>query len=157
MSEEEILKPIFNQLNIAIQSLITMSEQFTEEELAISPITNKRSIMEIFRHIAVICRADHVISCEATEDEMCEFYNRNEPNTLQEIRVHLSENYLYLYQVYAEYTKEQLFESKTSYWGVSYTRYEWLIEIVSHVYHHRGQLHSLLAQNIRDPLVSLFE
>ncbi|OAB41769.1 hypothetical protein PGLA_15505 [Paenibacillus glacialis] len=152
-----IITPIFNQLNIAIQSLIHMSEQFTEEELSKCPITNKRSMMEVLIHIAVICRADYVISCEATIDEMSEFYKRNEPITLSEIRRDLSANYQYLYQVYAGYTQEELHEIKTSYWGVSYSRYEWLLEIVAHVYHHRGQLHSMLAQNVRDPLVALFQ
>jgi len=157
MNEEMILTPIFNQLSIAIQSLIQMSEQFTEEELSITPITNKRSMMEVFSHIAVICRADHMISCEATMVEMSGFYKHNEPITLSDIRRHLRVNYQYLYKVYAEYTHEELHEIKTSYWGVSYSRYEWLLEIVAHVYHHRGQLHSMLTHNVRDPKVPLFE
>ncbi|WP_246168226.1 DinB family protein [Paenibacillus antarcticus] len=157
MYEEMILTPIFNQLNIAIQSLIHMSEQFTEEELSITPIMNKRSVLEVFSHIAVICRADYLISCEATMDEMSEFYKHNEPIILPDICRHLGENFQYLKEVYAEYTHEELHEIKTSYWGVSYSRYEWLLEIVAHVYHHRGQLHSMLTQNVRDPKVPLFE
>jgi len=157
MNEEMIVTPIFNQLNIAIQSLIHMGEQFTEEELSITPIMNKRSVLEVFSHIAVICRADHLISCEATMDEMIEFYKHNEPITLSDIRRQLGENYQYLYEVYAEYTHKELFEIKTSYWGVSYSRYEWLLEIVAHVYHHRGQVHTMLTHNVRDPKIPLFE
>ena len=114
-------------------------------------------MLDLFRHIAVICRADHLISCEATIDEMSEFYKHNEPITLSEIRSRLGDNFQHLKKVYADYTQEELVEIKTSYWGVSYSRYEWILEIVAHVYHHRGQLHSMLAQNVREPLVTLFE
>ena len=42
--------------------------------------------------------------------------------------------------------------------GVTYSRYEWSLEIVAHLYHHRGQLHAMLVHcNGKDPKVPLFE
>ncbi|MDX8367074.1 hypothetical protein SLH52_17980 [Cytobacillus sp. IB215665] len=46
----------------------------------------------------------------------------------------------------------------TSYWGVTYTRFDWLLEIVAHLYHHRGQLHATLVHYYKqDPNILLFE
>lgn len=45
-----------------------------------------------------------------------------------------------------------------SYWEVTYSRYEWLLEIVAHIYHHRGQLHAILVHSYGlDLKGSLFE
>lgn len=43
-----------------------------------------------------------------------------------------------------EFYEEELHMEMTSYWGTTYSWYEWLIEITTHLYHHRGQLHSML-------------
>ena len=38
---------------------------------------------------------------------------------------------------YMKLSDTELLSRTTSYWGVTYTRYEWLLEILAHVYHHR--------------------
>ncbi|MGF7046971.1 putative damage-inducible protein DinB [Paenibacillus sp. DS2015] len=157
MREDKMLEPIFNQLNIAIKSLIQLCDQFTEEELSIRPIVNKRSLGEILSHIAVICKADYWIANGATEVVMAEFYSNNEPVTIHDIREALPTNYDFLVRNYSNYSQQELHEVTISYWGVSYSRYEWLLEILCHVYHHRGQLYSLLTQNIREPKIILFD
>ncbi|EMR07734.1 hypothetical protein C772_00062 [Bhargavaea cecembensis DSE10] len=37
------------------------------------------------------------------------------------------------------------------------TRFGWLIQIVTHMAHHRGQLHSMLVRMGKDPGIQLFE
>ncbi|WP_234007866.1 hypothetical protein [Lysinibacillus sp. FJAT-14745] len=56
------------------------------------------------------------------------------------------------------YTEVDLQDKLTSHWGVTYSRYEWLLEILAHVYHHRGQLHAMLVHCCGiDQKVPLFE
>ena len=70
----------------------------------------------------------------------------------------LLSNFALLENRYLDYTEEELMQTTTSYWGVSYTRFEWLVEISSHLYHHRGQLHAMLIHCVgKDPNVALFE
>ena len=57
-----------------------------------------------------------------------------------------------------EFNEEELHQEMTSYWGTTYSRYEWLLEIIAHLYHHRGQLHSILVHCYgMDLNVQLFE
>ena len=146
-----------NQIKIAVDSLVLMTDKVKEINLDIKPIEGKRSIVELLAHISLICKADFLILNEATQVEMNEFYRGNCPYTLEDIREALLNNFQFLSEEAARYSNQELLESTTSYWGVTYTRFEWLIEIVGHVYHHRGQLHTLLVQNKLDPKVSLFE
>ena len=118
---------------------------------------NKRSLGETLSHISVICQADYCIANEASEAVMAEFYSKNDPSSLHDIREALHSNFEFLVRNYSNYSNQELHEVTTSYWGVSYSRYEWLLEILCHVYHHRGQLYSLLSQNIKEPKIVLFE
>lgn len=151
------IQPVFHQLEIAVQSIVDMASQLTEQDFALRPAENKRSIGELLSHLAVICKADYYISIEASEEQMAQFYAANSPETLDEIKASIWNNYTYLYEEYASFTLEQLQENKTSYWGVTYSRYEWLLQILSHVYHHRGQLHTMLIQLLPDMRVKLFD
>lgn len=151
------IQPVFHQLEIAVRSIVDMASQLTEEDLAFRPAKNKRSVGELLSHLAVICKADYYISNEASEEQMARFYAANSSETLYEIKASIWNNYTFLYKEYASFTLEQLQENKTSYWGVTYSRYEWLLQILSHVYHHRGQLHTILTQFLPEMRVKLFD
>lgn len=151
------LQPIFNQLNIAVRSVIEITKQIADETLEFKPSEDKRSVRELLSHIALVCRADLLILDEASQEQMADFYEQNTPNSLHEIQTALTENLRNLEEVYMNYTEEQLNEITTSYWGVRYSRYEWLLEILCHVVHHRGQLFTLLTYDGEEPKVQLFE
>lgn len=152
-----IMEPIFNQLHIAVRSLVEMIGQLTDEDLKARPIPHKRSIQELLAHIAMICKADFLIANGATRQEMDDFYRENEPATPDQMKEALLQHFHFLRQKYEAYTPEQWSERTTSYWGVAYSRYEWLLEIVGHLYHHRGQLYTMLTQQGKEPKVNLFE
>ncbi|MCM3439232.1 hypothetical protein M3683_00065 [Metabacillus halosaccharovorans] len=65
-------------------------------------------------------------------------------NTLDSTKEGLITNFYSLKSNYLKLSNDELISETTSYWGVTYTRYEWLLEILAHIYHHRGQLHSML-------------
>jgi uncharacterized damage-inducible protein DinB len=147
-----------HQLSIAVHSIADMMDKLEPSDLETQPTENKLSIGQLLAHMSLICNADLLISDEATEEEMSEYYSSNPLHSIAEMKEALLANFALLKNRYLEYTEDELLETTTSYWGVSYTRFEWLIEVSSHLYHHRGQLHAMLVHCVgKDPDVALFE
>jgi uncharacterized damage-inducible protein DinB len=147
-----------NQIEIALKTTIQMVEVIEEADLQKKPASNKRSIGELLEHIAVICKADLMISNGATQKEMNQYYSSVALFSIQEVKSAIAENYKTLKDIYMNLTEIELQERTTAYWGATYTRYEWLLEIVAHIYHHRAQLHTLLVYCYGKNLnISLFE
>lgn len=149
---------VFHQIEIAINTLIKIIDKLEEEDLQKRPTLNKQSIGELLEHIAIICEADWLISNEATKEDMEDFYSKASYKTLESIKNGLINNFNSLKNNYMKLSNEELLSQTTSYWGVTYTRYEWLLEILAHVYHHRGQLHAILIHSYqKDPEILMFE
>ena len=89
---------------------------------------------------------------------MITYYSTVSLTSKIEIKEALLSNYTFMEERFMEFSKEELHEEMTSYWGTTYSRFEWLLEIVAHLYHHRGQLHSILVHCYgMDLKVQLFE
>ena len=147
-----------NQIKIAVMSIVKMIDKLEESDLQKRPTANKHSIGELLEHIALICKADSLISDGASQEEMTAFYSSISYESLNDIKVGLHTNYQLLEENFMKFTEDELRKEITSFWGVTYTRFEWLLEIVAHIYHHRGQLHAMLVHCCgKDPKVSLFE
>ncbi|MGN7395763.1 DinB family protein [Peribacillus frigoritolerans] len=147
-----------NQIKVAVKTIVEMMEKLEENDLQKRPTPNKHFIGELLEHIAIICEADSLISDGASQDKMNKFYSSVTYKSLYEMKEALIKNHRFLEDKFMNFTEVELQEEITSYWGVTYSRYEWLLEIVAHVYHHRGQLHSMLVHCYgKDPKVPLFE
>ena len=147
-----------HQIKIAVSTIIEMIDKLEESDLPKRPTPNKHSIGELLEHIALICKADALIAEGASQEEMSAFYSSVVYENLDEIKVALQANYQLLEDKFMEFTEGELQQEITSFWGVTYTRFEWLLEIIAHIYHHRGQLHAMLVHCYRkDPEISLFE
>ncbi|TGB01933.1 DinB family protein [Halobacillus salinus] len=148
----------FHQLEVVIASISEMVGQLNEEDLSFRPTVGKRSIRELLEHIASIPLADGHIANEATQEEMETFYASISLNTKDEILETLFDHFSQLKIQFENYTEDQLFTETTSWWGVTYTRFGWLLQIIAHMYHHRGQLHAVLVHVYeKDPEIMLFE
>lgn len=151
-------KSTLNQIKIALTTTTQIIDQLAEKDLQKRPSPNKHSVGELLEHIAMICKADLLISSGMTQSEVNKFYSSESYQTLSEIKNALLINFELLEEKYMNYSEAELQQTMTSYWGVTYSRYEWLLEILAHVYHHRGQLHSILVHCYgKDPKISLFE
>ncbi|PFK30953.1 hypothetical protein COI93_21695 [Bacillus cereus] len=146
-----------HQLKVAIDTSIVMLNQLTELDLQMKPIQDKRSLFEMCTHLSLICHADLLIVNGATQKELHTFYIEHTPRTIDQMQQTMLKGYNFLSKTFLSYSNNELAESMTSYWGVSYSRFEWLLEIVAHFYHHRGQIHILLVEHGKDPKISLFE
>lgn len=147
-----------NQIKLALTTTIKIIDQLEEDDLPKRPSPHKHSIGELLIHIATICSADLLISSGTSQEEMNTFYSTVSYENLNEIKYAILHHFQRLEEVYMDYTEAELQQCVTSYWGLSYTRYEWLLEILTHVYHHRGQLHAILVHTYgKDPGISMFE
>ncbi|CAN7493896.1 DinB family protein [Rossellomorea sp. LjRoot5] len=147
-----------HQIEVAVESIIKIMDGLKEEDLIKRPTPSKHSIGELLSHISLICRADDLIAGGASQEEMDSFYGSKSMHTLAEMRKELQHNFHYLKERVAVWTEEMLLEETSSYWGVTYPRFEWLVEVAAHLYHHRGQLHSMLVHCYgKDPQIPMFE
>ncbi|MDX8362623.1 DinB family protein [Cytobacillus sp. IB215316] len=148
----------FRQINVLAQSICDIIDKLEDTDLARRPTENKHSIGELLKHIAMICEADLHISDEKKIEEMESYYSSKVFSSKEEIKQELMNNVQLLQERYAFYSEKELMQMTTSYWGVTYTRFDWLLEIVAHLYHHRGQLHAILVHYYKqDPNINLFE
>lgn len=154
----EYVKSTLNQVWIAVRSITDMMDKLEPGDVDVKPTDNKYSIGQLLAHMSLICQADLLISDKASEEEMSTFYSSHILQSIDEMKEALMESYVLLENRYVNYSEEELMQTTISYWGVSYTRFEWLLEISSHLYHHRGQLHAMLVHCVgKDPEVALFE
>ncbi|MGG3269579.1 DinB family protein [Priestia aryabhattai] len=149
---------VFNQIQVNIRSVTTIINDVTEEELAYRPLPHKRSIQELLQHLCLICTADYHISLGYSADKMNDFYLQHPSYTKLELKAALIDGFNQLKAAYSSFDERKLFSPQTSYWGCTYTHFEWLLEIQSHLYHHRAELYTLLTCYRRNGLdVVLFE
>ncbi|WHY73858.1 DinB family protein [Fictibacillus enclensis] len=151
------IKPILHQLEIANRSILNLIDSMEASDLDISLGENKRNVKDLLTHISMIYKADVFIMNEAGQKEMEKFYSKHNPKTPREIKELLISHFEYLKDSIRHYREEDWLVVTTSWWGVSYSRYEWMLEILAHIYHHRGQLHTALSMNGKDLAVPLFE
>lgn len=152
------IQSALNQIKVAISTIVEMIDKLEDSDLEKRPTANKHSIGELLEHIALICKADSLIANGASEEEMSAFYSSVTYGNLGSIKEALLSNFQLLEDQFMVFTEDELQEEITSFWGVTYTRYEWLLEMVAHIYHHRGQLQAMLVHCYKqDPEILLFE
>lgn len=150
-------KGALHHIYFALRTIGEMIDTLEDDDLEKRPSSNKRSIGELLEHITIICQADLLISDGATQEEMNNYYSGISFKNMNEMKDALFSNYQLLQERYINYTEAELHQNMTSYWGTTYTRYEWLLEILAHLYHHRGQFHAMLVRCGKDPSIPLFE
>ncbi|MGG5735945.1 MULTISPECIES: DinB family protein [Bacillus cereus group] len=146
-----------HQLKVAVDTSIQILNQYTESDLIIKPIESKRSLFEMYTHLSLIFHADLLVLNGISEKELHTFYIEQTPKTITQMQQMMIKGYELLSKTFLSYSNEELAEIMTAYWGISYSRFEWLLEIVAHFYHHRGQIHILLCEHIKDPNIPLFQ
>ncbi|TDL82945.1 DinB family protein [Peribacillus frigoritolerans] len=147
-----------HQIEVAIETIIKIMDTLEDSDLMKRPTADKHSIGELLEHIAMICQADLLISEGASGEEMTAFYSASALKNLQDLKGGLIKNYGILAERFSQFKESDLHREMTSYWGTVYTRFEWLLEITAHLYHHRGQLHAMLVHCYdKDPGVMMFE
>lgn len=150
---------VFKAMDLAVGSIIMLIDILSDEDLNVKPTEGKWSIGELLSHIAILCKADFLIGAGASEEDLDRFYEEAEPEMNRKaIAEALVDNYSYLKNGIASLKEEDLIKETTSFFGVIHSRYEWLLDTQAHLFHHRGQLHSMIVHILKlEPNVRLFE
>ncbi|WP_046216513.1 DinB family protein [Paenibacillus wulumuqiensis] len=150
---------VFDQMDMAIESMVQLIRILDEQDLHIRPTPGKMSIGELIAHIAVLCKADFLIGAGVSEEEIDRFYEQAEPAMQPTaLETALLENYDFLRKGIAALDDVELMRRTTAFWGGIHTRFEWLLDTQAHLYHHRGQLHAMMVHVMKiEPGVRLFE
>lgn len=150
------IENVFNQLSLCVKSVLEMIDSIKEEDLNFRPVEHKKSIGELVQHLCELIGADMEIMSGVSQEKMVNYYRVVKCNSLVEMRYLLQKNFDELKKYYFNMKKNDLVEKTTSYWGLQYSKFEWLLEILVHFTHHRAQLHMLLVQKKGDINIALF-
>ncbi|MBV0908399.1 DinB family protein [Planococcus sp. CP5-4_UN] len=149
---------VFHQLELIVKSSSELISSIEGSDWEMRPTAGKFSIGELIGHLALICEADLYIADGAAESEMRSFYTVKMPHSKEQALIELARGFERLKTTYLPLDESQLQKIHTAYWGVSYNRFEWLLETLVHLTHHRGQLHSMIVHGLgKQPNVQLFE
>ncbi|WP_211356397.1 DinB family protein [Psychrobacillus lasiicapitis] len=120
------------------------------------PIANKMSLWEVCVHLAQIPKADLLILEGYSEEQMANYYYVNTPVSIDNAKKLFLAGIQELICLCEKLTKEQLDKKFTTYWKSEYSTAEWLMQIVTHLAHHRAQLYQYLLMLNRDVEIVLF-
>jgi len=151
------VESVIHQISFSVDSAIQIIDCLSDGDLHDRPLAHKRSIGELVQHLCELMAADLLISNGATKIEMETFYESVKCHSIIDLKALLLRGRDQLINTYSLYNEEELIQKKSSYWGVEYTKFEWLLEILVHFTHHRAQLYNLVVLKNGDLRVSLFE
>lgn len=152
---EFYVQKTFHQIQFTINSIIELLLFVEIKDLKFCPVEGKRNLGQLCAHLSLICSGDLQILQEATMEELERFYFEYEAQTKEEWIIALKQGYEELKNYYS--SLDDLTDETTSYWGTTYSYFEWLLEILVHLQHHRAQLHQYLLLLNGDVKVTLFE
>ncbi|WP_414042376.1 DinB family protein [Macrococcus animalis] len=143
-----VLDPIFNQIQFQVESIKQLANKVDIFMLEQEIYPGGRTCFELLTHIALLPEADLMIINGASATEMQDYYYywQKEVTSIElfEARLELSMNILMDY--YNQLEEEELLETKMTYWQTRQTYIDWLLVILTHLTHHRSQLHSAVKQ-----------
>jgi len=145
----QIRKMMLADLHHVINSSMRLMDKIKSDDWEYRPTPVMRSLKEVAQHLAAIPGADLLIMQEKGEDEVSA-YERSvgETDTSAEMKDTMVKGYteLAMYMeslsVYA-YLNEI---TKAFYADSGFTQARWLLEVITHTYHHRAQLFNYLKQ-----------
>jgi len=150
------IENVIHQISLCVKSVLEMIDLINEEDLSFRPVEEKKSIGELVQHLCELIGADIEIMSGASQEIMVKYYTKVECKSLVEMKSLLQKNFHELKEFYFNMKEKDLVEKTTSYWGLQYSKFEWLLEILVHFTHHRAQLHMLLVQKKGDINIGLF-
>jgi uncharacterized damage-inducible protein DinB len=121
------------------------------------PADNMRSFLELANHLVQISHVDLAILQEKSEKDIRELEKKLSAANVGELIHVLEEGYHLLKSYFLSLTEEEFLkkETKAFYAEKGMTQAKWLVEIVTHAFHHRAQLFTYLKQTEHE--VNMFD
>ncbi|UHA71954.1 DinB family protein [Paenibacillus sp. 481] len=135
-----IVQSTLHHIAFAVDSIEQVMLQIPEEAWHYQPSPATRTIQELLAHLTLLLEADLLLMEGTSATEMERFYKQHTPQSRDHMLLTLRAGYEKCEAAYLQFSEQQLNEETKAYWGASYTRFGWLVEMNAHLYHHRGQL-----------------
>lgn len=121
------------------------------------PADNMRSFLELANHLVQIPHVDLAILQEKSEQDIRNLEKKLSAKNVSELSHVLEEGYHLLKSYFLSLSEEEFLtkETKAFYAERGMTQSKWLVEIVTHAFHHRAQLFTYLKQTKHD--VNMFD
>lgn len=155
---QEMKSLLYDELELIVRTSCALMDKIKPEDLAYRPADNMRTLRELAEHLAAVPDVDLLILQEGTEEQVraleAEFSKENGMQGLTErMRGGLARLRAYMDGL----SDEAFLQRKTRpfYLEHASTQAKWLVEIVTHAQHHRGQLFTYL--KIRGYEVNMFD
>ncbi|ANS74756.1 damage-inducible protein DinB [Paenibacillus yonginensis] len=143
---QEMKRLLFEELQLIVRTTTGLISKIKPEDLSFRPRENMRTVKELADHLAAIPAVDLLILQERPESDIRQLegqFAEAAPSALGP----LMEQGLDELKRYMEALSEQDFwhkETKPFYMDHGSSQAKWLVEIVTHAQHHRGQLFTYL-------------
>ncbi|RZT14504.1 MULTISPECIES: DinB family protein [Fictibacillus] len=121
------------------------------------PADNMRTFLELANHLVQVSHVDLAILQEKSEKEIRELEKKLSAQNVTELTHVLEEGYHLLKSYFLSLSEEEFLnkETKAFYAEKGMTQAKWLVEIVTHAFHHRAQLFTYLKQTNHE--VNMFD
>ncbi|WP_407271300.1 DinB family protein [Radiobacillus sp. PE A8.2] len=144
---------LVEELELAVRTTETLIKRVSKEEWDYRPQDNMRSLLELVHHLVSVPASDLAILQEKTEQEVgiveTSVQDIVDPETLaNQLRTNFEKAQAYFLSLSEDDLLHK--ESKAFYLDHGSVQMKWLIEIVTHMFHHRSQLYNYLKQNGHD-------
>lgn len=149
----EIRDHLLDELNLAVRTSENLIKRINEEEWAYQPQDNMRTLQELVYHLVTIPVTDLVILQEKSQEEVqrkeAEVERLSDP---EDLAAEFRKNYETFRDYMLALSEEDLLHksSKAFYMDHGAVQIKWLIEVVTHTFHHRSQLYNYLKQQGHD-------
>ncbi len=140
---------LLEELELSVRTSEALILRIKPEEWAYQPQENMRNLLQLVHHLVSIPASDLAILQESTQQEVEKIETSvAEMTDPEELANRFHSNYEALKQYMITLTEDELLNKSTQafYLEQGSVQIKWLIEIVTHTFHHRSQLYNYLKQ-----------
>jgi uncharacterized damage-inducible protein DinB len=144
---------LLQELDLVVRTTGSLIARIGEGEWAYRPQANMRSLLELVHHLVAIPASDLAILQESSEPEVAAIENASAGIADRELLVQRLKDNCELFKRYVlSLSEEELLNKSTKAYYLDHgaVQAKWLIEVVTHMFHHRSQLYNYLKQNGHD-------
>jgi len=146
---EQIRNHLLDELELAVRTVESLLARINQDEWGYRPADNMRTLLELTHHLVSIPATDLVILQEKTQEEVDQIETSvKEMKDPQELAARFRANYDLLREYMLSLSEDELLHKPTKAFYLEHgtVQIKWLIEIVTHSFHHRSQLYNYLKQ-----------
>lgn len=145
----QIRDQLLGELELAVRTSENLIKRIKADEWGYQPRENMRTLQQLVHHLVALPATDLAILQEKSQPDVAGIENRLADVTdAEQLAEQLRSNYETLRQYFVSLSEDELLQKSTQAFYLEHgtVQIKWLIEIVTHLFHHRAQLYNYLKQ-----------